>query len=233
MPWRVSDPSPRSPVITAVTARSFKNSNRRASSDRRMDVLENAPNSVSIVSITTRFAPTASIAAPRRKSRPSRSQSPVSCMSPRTKVTWSSIRSPSVSSWARSKPSEATFDRRSSMLSSNAKNTPGSLNSVIPRTRNSIAINVFPQPAGPHTSVERPFGRPPPVTSSRPLIPVGVFRRPASFGAGSPTGTSTPSSMSRVAVDTCTRFRCHTKPRGLDGQHCSSRDEQCLLRSLS
>jgi hypothetical protein len=30
-------------------------------------------------------------------------------------------------------------------------------------------------PARPHTSVTRPFGRPPPVTSSSPLIPVGTL----------------------------------------------------------
>src|SRR5258706_14559706 len=53
--------------------------------------------------------------------------------------------------------------------------TPGSLYSVIPRTRNSMATRVLPHPAGPQMSVDRDRGRPPPVTSSRPLIPVGVF----------------------------------------------------------
>lgn len=79
------------------------------------------------------------------------------------------------SSWARSKPSEATFAMRSSLDSSNATNTPGSPNSTIPRTRNSVASKVFPHPAGPQTRVGRPRGRPPPVTSSRPLIPVGAL----------------------------------------------------------
>src|SRR6266849_1501863 len=38
-----------------------------------------------------------------------------------------------------------------------------------------MASKVLPQPALPHTSVVRPFGSPPPVTSSSPSIPVGVF----------------------------------------------------------
>ena len=46
-----------------------------------MAVFENAPKSVSMVSITTRLAPTASMAAPSRRNRPSRSQSPVSSIS--------------------------------------------------------------------------------------------------------------------------------------------------------
>src|SRR5947209_474920 len=56
-------------------------------------------------------------------------------------------------------------------------NTPGSLNCVAPRTRNSTANSVLPQPAAPHTSVGRPRGKPPSVTSSSPWIPVGVFAR--------------------------------------------------------
>src|SRR5690348_6934678 len=38
-----------------------------------------------------------------------------------------------------------------------------------------MASKVLPQPALPHTSVVRPFGNPPPVTSSSPSIPVGAF----------------------------------------------------------
>ena len=38
-----------------------------------------------------------------------------------------------------------------------------------------MANSVLPQPAAPHSSVGRPVGRPPSVTSSRPLIPVGTF----------------------------------------------------------
>ena len=41
-----------------------------------------------------------------------------------------------------------------------------------------MASSVLPQPAGPQTSVGRPRGRPPPVTSSSPLMPVGAFGRP-------------------------------------------------------
>ena len=59
--------------------------------------------------------------------------------------------------------------------------TPGSPYSVAPRTRNSIASNVLPQPAPPQTSVGRPVGNPPPVISSSPRMPVGDFRKV--FGA--------------------------------------------------
>ena len=61
---------------------------------------------------------------------------------------------------------------------------------VMPRTRNSIASSVLPQPAGPQTSVGRPRGRPPPVTSSRPLMPVGVFGSSASRTGGPSTPLS-------------------------------------------
>src|SRR5688500_14824104 len=52
---------------------------------------------------------------------------------------------------------------------------PGSPNCVAPRTRNSIASSVLPQPGPPQISVGRPLGSPPPVISSRPAIPVGTF----------------------------------------------------------
>jgi hypothetical protein len=69
-------------------------------------------------------------------------------------------------------------------FSSNIMNTPGSPNWVAPRTRNSRASIVFPQPALPLTSVGRPRGSPPPVISSRPVIPVGDFGRVAGVGKG-------------------------------------------------
>src|SRR5579859_398543 len=58
--------------------------------------------------------------------------------------------------------------------------TPGSAYRMAPCTRNSIANELLPQPALSRTRVTRPFGRPPPVTSSRPWIPVGavILRRP-------------------------------------------------------
>src|SRR5438309_4468250 len=46
---------------------------------------------------------------------------------------------------------------------------------MAPRTRNSIESRVLPQPALPQTRVGLPRGRPPPVISSRPWIPVGAF----------------------------------------------------------
>src|SRR5689334_4078579 len=59
--------------------------------------------------------------------------------------------------------------------------TPGSSNSVAPRTRNSMPKRVLPQPALPQISVGRPRGRPPPVISSKPVIPVGAFSSEAPF----------------------------------------------------
>ena len=70
-------------------------------------------------------------------------------------------------------------------VSSNDMNTPGSPCSVAPRTRNSIAKSVLPQPAPPHTSVGRPRGSPPPVISSRPWIPEGDLGRFSSPRPGS------------------------------------------------
>ena len=83
-PWRVSAPSPRSPVMIAVTPLSLSQRNRRRSSERRIAWFENPPNSDSIVSSTTRLAPTESIASPRRMKSPSRSNSPVSSISLRS-----------------------------------------------------------------------------------------------------------------------------------------------------
>src|SRR6185312_633012 len=80
-----------------------------------------------------------------------------------------------------SNPSEREFLMTSSGNSSNVINTPGSLNSVTPRTRNSTPNMLLPQPAPPHTSVGRPFGNPPSVISSRPLIPVGDFGKEIRF----------------------------------------------------
>ena len=77
-PWRVRVPSPRSAVITAVTSRSFNQVNRRRSSDRRLAWSFSDEKSTSSESMTTRFAPTASMAAPRRMNRPSSPYEPVS-----------------------------------------------------------------------------------------------------------------------------------------------------------
>lgn len=61
------------------------------------------------------------------------------------------------------------------VLSSKLMNTPGSLNFTAPFTRNVMANRVLPQPAAPQTSDGRPAGKPPSVTSSKPVIPVGAF----------------------------------------------------------
>ena len=170
-PCRVRAPTPRSAVTTAVTRRAFSQRNRRRSSARSRLAFDKPANRLSIVSSTTRLAPTASMAWPRRTNSPSRSYSPVSSISAR------STRTKSTSSffWAerrsRSKPSDATFWASSSAVSSKAMNTPGSPISM-PRTRNSTAKRVLPAPALPQTRVGRPRGRPPPVISSRPRMPL-------------------------------------------------------------
>ena len=56
-------------------------------------------------------------------------------------------------------------------LSSKATNTPGSPCWVAPRTRNSIARRVLPQPALSQTSVGLPRGKPSAVISSSPWMP--------------------------------------------------------------
>ena len=61
--------------------------------------------------------------------------------------------------------------------------TPGSLCSIAPRTKNSMAIRVLPQPALPQTNVGRPLGNPPPVISSSPEIPLGILSKGRSFFA--------------------------------------------------
>ena len=86
---------------------------------------------------------------------------------------------------SRSKPSDATFWASSSAVSSKAMNTPGSPISM-PRTRNSTEKRVLPAPALPQTRVGRPRGRPPPVISSRPRMPLralGNVERTTDFPA--------------------------------------------------
>ena len=78
MPYRVSCPSrPRSPVITVVSSWSFSHRSSRLNSFRTIASSPSAPNSTSIVSRTTRRAPTDCTAEARRMNRPSRSKSPV------------------------------------------------------------------------------------------------------------------------------------------------------------
>jgi len=78
---------------------------------------------------------------------------------------------------AKLKPSDATLLFNSASVSSKDMNTPGSPNCTAPRTRNSAANSVLPQPGPPQTSVGRPRGNPPPVISSRPWMPVGHLGR--------------------------------------------------------
>ena len=160
-PWRVSVPSPRSPVMMAVTPLSLSQRNRRRSSERRMWVLVRPANSVSIVSSTTRLAPTASMAAAEADEQTfqvvfaglldlaaldrARGRSRASCRR--------SARS------GRSRAS-ATFSARSVARSSKLMKTPGSPCCWMPRTRNSMPSSVLPQPAPPQTaSAARAAGR--------------------------------------------------------------------------
>src|ERR1035437_9610557 len=52
---------------------------------------------------------------------------------------------------------------------------PGSLHSCAPCTRNCSASRVLPEPGPPTSSVVRPRGKPPPVISSKPVMPVGAL----------------------------------------------------------
>ena len=72
-PWRVIDLSPLSPVTIAVTPLSASHWKSRLTSARMMIWSLKAEKRTSMVSSTTRFAPMASISAPRRTNRPSRS----------------------------------------------------------------------------------------------------------------------------------------------------------------
>ncbi|MCK7504691.1 MAG: hypothetical protein MZV70_11785 [Desulfobacterales bacterium] len=62
------------------------------------------------------------------------------------------------------------------------------MNFVAPLMRNSMLRSVFPEPALPTTSVGLPFGRPPPVISSSPEIPVRHFSSPSSSTSLLPDG---------------------------------------------
>ena len=78
MPYRVKPPArPRSPVITTVRSRSLSQRSSRFNSPLMMDSLPSAVNSTSMVSSTTRLAPTDSTAMASLMNRPSRSNTPV------------------------------------------------------------------------------------------------------------------------------------------------------------
>ncbi len=177
MPCRVSLSGPsRSAVMTVVRPCCLSHPNSRRISARRIRGFGNSAKSASSVSRTTRRAPTRRTASAMRMKRPSRSNSPVSEISAREMDTWSRNSFFSATRRFRSKPSDRAFSARSGIVSSNEMNTPGSPYCVAPRTRNSSPNIVFPAPAPPLTSVGRPLGRPPPVISSRPWMPVRVFR---------------------------------------------------------
>lgn len=118
-----------------------------------------------------------SMAWPRRMNRPSRSYSPVSWISLRSMCTWSMKTFCCSCRVSRSTPGERRFCVSSSAFSSNIMKTPGSPYSTAPCTRNSAASRVLPEPAEPQISVGLPCGKPPPVISSRPWMPVGALAK--------------------------------------------------------
>src|SRR4051812_46305815 len=174
-PWRVSVPSPCSPVMTTVTPFSFSQRKSRRSSARRMAKFVSPEKSDSMVSSSTRFAPMDSMACARRTKSPSRLYSPVSSISCRSTETYSTASLPCATSSSRSNPNDFTLVASSAGLSSKETTRPGSPNCTAPRTTNSSPSTVFPHPARPETRVGRPRGSPPCVNSSRPEIPVGAF----------------------------------------------------------
>src|SRR6185312_2804087 len=76
---------------------------------------------------------------------------------------------------ARFQPKLSAFAMSRFEASSKATKIPGSLHSCAPCTRNWSERMVLPEPGPPTSSVVRPRGRPPPVISSRPVIPVGAL----------------------------------------------------------
>ena len=131
-PCRVSVPSPRSPVMTAVTPFVLEPRNSRAQLGPQDAALEKPANSASMVSSTTRFAPTDSIACSSRTKSPSRSYSPVSSISLPLDA---HVIDDELLLGDRARPDRSRAKPRSSRgprVSSNAMNTPGSPNSSAP-----------------------------------------------------------------------------------------------------
>ena len=111
-----------------------------------------------------------------RMNRPSRSNSPVSEISAREMDTWSRK-----SFFSATRRFEIEAERPGVLGQIGDRflerdEHAGLPYCVAPRTRNSRPNIVFPAPAPPLTSVGRPRGRPPPVISSRPWMPVRVLR---------------------------------------------------------
>ena len=187
--------SPRSPVTMAVTPRSSSQRVSRLSSARTIESSPNAPNSTSMVSSTTRFAPTRSIASSRITKSGSKSNSPVATISVGSTRNESITSRPSRWSSSRSKPSERTLRVTLAADSSKLTSTPGSPYCRAPATRNSSPSSDLPAPALPATSVTLPLGSPPPVISSSPRIPVGAF------SSSRPTAPSVKAVSSLLSMD--------------------------------
>ncbi len=179
MPWRVSVPSPRSPVITAVTPRSLSQPNSRRSSARRIAVFVNAPNSVSMrVDHDPLGADLVDRGAEAEEQARRGPSSPVSSTSPAVDARRG--RSPGgrrPAAAARSKPSEATLATRSSTDLLEGDEHAGLAELGDPPDQE-LHREQRLAAAGRPADQRRPArGSPPPVTSSRPLMPVGALGR--------------------------------------------------------
>ena len=143
-------------------------------------------NRDSIVSSTTRLAPTELTACSRRTNRPSRSYSPVSSISLAVDVDVVDDET----SLARSAPAGRSRARRrrppARRRSPRRSSTRRARRTAARRcTRNVMPSSVLPEPGPPLTSVGRPAGSPPLVISSRPGMPVGLFRNAGRVEIGS------------------------------------------------
>ena len=106
-PYLVSDFSPVSPVMIAVSPLVFNHPNNLRSSALKMNSLGNPANNASKVSNTIRFAPIFSIAYAKRMNKPSESNSPVSSISLLSRYIYSTKNFPCFSSDFKSNPRDS------------------------------------------------------------------------------------------------------------------------------
>ena len=182
-PWRVSVPSPRSPVMIAVTPLSLSQRNRRRSSARRTAAFDRPPKSVSMVSSTTRLAPMRVDGVAQADEEAF--EVVLAGLLDLAPLDVDEVHQQLVLLGQILQVEPEGADVLGELLGGlleGSRTTPGSPNSVAPRTRNSIASSVLPQPAPPQTSVGRPRGSPPPVISSSPWMPVAALGSERFFG---------------------------------------------------
>src|ERR1700722_10734182 len=160
--------------MMAVSPLDSSHSCSRCTSRRRAAASGSSARRMSSASKTMRRAAMAFACAPNTASIPLRSKSPACIRS----GAGCASRKNSLFLVCRSATFQLKPSRFATMrfgLSSKATNMPGSLKSRAPCTRNCSAKMVLPDPAPPASSVDRPWGKPPPVSSSNPTMPLGVF----------------------------------------------------------